>query len=38
MKVKIKKRVIWGFNPISRIVKSKKIYNRQKYKNKKNWY
>ncbi|WOE70978.1 hypothetical protein RZR97_05235 [Hydrogenimonas thermophila] len=34
MKVKIKKRVIWGFNPCSRVVPSKKIYKRSKEKNK----
>jgi len=33
MKVKIKKRVTWGFNPCSRIVPSKKIYKRAKEKN-----
>ena len=29
---KIKTRVTWGFNPSTRVVKSKKIYNRKKYK------
>ena len=28
---KIKNRVTWGFNPATRIVKSKKLYNRKKY-------
>ena len=28
----LKKRVIWGFNPISRTVPSKKVYNRLKDK------
>jgi hypothetical protein len=35
MKIKVKKlkqRVIWGFNPVTRVVKSKKRYNRQKSK------
>jgi len=27
-----KKRVIWGFNPVSRSVPSKKVYNRLKNK------
>jgi hypothetical protein len=27
-----KQRVVWGFNPVTRVVKSKKIYNRQKSK------
>jgi hypothetical protein len=26
---KIKTRVTWGFNPVTRVVKSKKNYNRQ---------
>lgn len=26
-------RMIWGFNPVSRVVPSKKIYSRKKYKN-----
>ena len=28
----IKKRVTWGFNPVTRVVKSKKIYNRKRDK------
>jgi hypothetical protein len=35
---KIKQRVIWGFNPVSRVVPSKKIYNRKKIKGSKNEY
>jgi hypothetical protein len=27
-----KKRVVWGFNPVSRVVPSKKIYSRKKIK------
>lgn len=40
MKIKInlkksetKQRVTWGFNPVSRVKPSKKIYNRKKIKN-----
>jgi hypothetical protein len=29
---KIKPRVIWGFNPVSRVVQSKKRYNRKQLK------
>lgn len=29
---KVKQRVTWGFNPSSRVVRSKKIYNRKKDK------
>jgi hypothetical protein len=29
---KLKQRVIWEFNPITKIVPSKKIYNRNKLK------
>jgi len=29
---KIKQRVTWGFNPVSRVKPSKKIYSRKKYK------
>jgi hypothetical protein len=29
----IKSRKTWGFNPVSRVVPSKKIYKRAKYKN-----
>ena len=29
---KIKQRVVWGFNPVSRVVQSKKRYNRKKLK------
>jgi len=29
---KLKTRVTWGFNPVTRVVKSKKVYNRKKYK------
>jgi hypothetical protein len=34
MKVKqtIKARVFWGFNPVTRVKLSKKIYSRKKYK------
>lgn len=27
---KLKQRITWGFNPVTRAVKSKKIYNRKK--------
>jgi hypothetical protein len=27
-----KQRITWCFNPTTRVVKSKKVYNRQKYK------
>jgi hypothetical protein len=30
--IKVKSRVTWGFNPVSRVVKSKKIYSRKNYK------
>ena len=33
-KEKLKQRVIWGFNPVTRVVKSKKIYKRSKEKQK----
>ncbi len=29
---KIKYRVTWGFNPVSRVIKSKKIYTRKNFK------
>jgi len=29
---KLKQRVTWGFNPTTRTIKSKKIYNRKKIK------
>jgi len=29
---KLKTRVTWGFNPVTRVVKSKKVYNRKKNK------
>jgi len=29
---KIKKRVTWGFNPATRVVKSKKVYCRKHYR------
>jgi len=29
---KVKKRITWEFNPVSRIVPSKKLYNRKKLK------
>jgi hypothetical protein len=29
---KLKTRIVWGFNPVSRVVKSKKLYNRKKSK------
>jgi len=29
---KLKQRVTWGFNPATRTIKSKKIYNRKKFK------
>jgi hypothetical protein len=29
---KIKQRFTWGFNPVSRVVPSKKLYNRKKSK------
>ena len=37
MKMKItikkpKKRVMWGFNPVTRVVKNKKAYSRKNYK------
>jgi len=27
-----KTRITWAFNPVTRVVKSKKIYNRKKFK------
>ena len=35
---KVKNRVVWNFNPATRVVKSKKIYNRKKFKLKKDDY
>ena len=29
---RLKSRVIWGFNPVTRVVKSKKRYSRQREK------
>lgn len=29
---KIKNRIIWGFYPVSRMIKSKKNYSRKKFK------
>ena len=29
---KIKQRVTWAFNPVTRVVKSKKLYSRKKFK------
>jgi len=29
---KIKSRVTWGFNPVTRTIKSKKLYSRKNYK------
>ncbi|CAA6804262.1 MAG: Unknown protein [uncultured Sulfurovum sp.] len=29
---RLKTRITWGFNPVSRVVKSKKTYNRKKEK------
>ncbi len=29
---KVKKRITWGFNPVSRVIKSKKIYTRKNFK------
>ncbi len=29
---KVKNRVTWAFNPVTRVVKSKKVYDRNKYK------
>jgi hypothetical protein len=29
---KPKERVTWGFSPVSRVVKSKKVYSRKKFK------
>ena len=29
---KIKQRITWGFNPITRVIKNKKAYNRKKIK------
>jgi len=29
---KIKHRVIWSFNPVTRVIRSKKIYNRKNFK------
>ena len=29
---KAKRRVTWGFNPVSRVKSSKKLYSRKKYK------
>jgi len=31
-KMRTKRRVVWGFNPITRVVRSKKVYNRKKEK------
>ena len=28
----VKSRITWGFNPVSRTIKSKKIYSRKNYK------
>lgn len=33
---KIKQRVTWGFNPTNRVIPSKKVYSRNKFK-KENW-
>lgn len=30
---KVKSRITWGFNPVTRTIQSKKVYNRKKYKN-----
>jgi len=35
MEIKVKKpkvRILWGFNPVSRVVKNRKIYSRKNYK------
>lgn len=35
MTIKIKKpkqRVVWGFNPTTRVIKNKKVYSRKNYK------
>ncbi len=29
---KMRTRVTWGFNPVTRMVKSKKVYSRKNYK------
>jgi pullulanase/glycogen debranching enzyme len=29
---KVKKRIVWGFNPVSRVVLSKKYYSRNRQK------
>ncbi|MDQ1337951.1 MAG: hypothetical protein QG617_918 [Campylobacterota bacterium] len=29
---KIKSRITWGFNPIQRVIKSKKVYSRKNIK------
>ena len=29
---KTKKRVVWGFNPVTRVIKNRKIYSRKNYK------
>ncbi len=29
---KPKKRVVWGFNPTTRVIKNRKIYSRKNYK------
>ena len=29
---KIKSRVTWGFNPVTRTIKSKRLYSRKNYK------
>ena len=29
---KLKSRVTWTFNPVTRVIKSKKLYDRNKYK------
>ena len=31
---RLKTRVTWGFNPVTRVVKSKKLYNRKRDKQK----
>jgi len=30
-------RITWGFNPVTRVVPNKKIYNRKKFKKEKAW-
>jgi len=35
MKKQIKSRVVWGFNPVTRVKPSKKVYSRKRFQNSK---